>query len=300
MELSGPPEDVVAPAGFAPRDAAPPPPAGVGLVEVGVAPPRLAELARALEQHGLDYEARMGVGTALVAVASDAEIRAVRGAALALGGHAVVTDAPDELRADPWGPPPPGLHLMKRLRERVRPRGDPQPEAAAVGVSNWDPSRPSPLEEDVVKCVSCGLCLPHCPTFRLTGLETASPRGRIAAMRAVEEGEATVDASFTRMMDECLACRACEAACPSGVPFGRMIEAARAQAEPTRTAQARGVRRLGLTGILPRRRLVLAAGWATAVARALRLDRFAPAAQRASMPPASLRRDAPADPRRPG
>ncbi len=158
-----------------------------------------------------------------------------------------------------------------------------------MGVSaGWDPTRPSPLEEDVVKCVSCGLCLPHCPTFRLTGLETASPRGRIAAMRAVEEGEATVDASFTRMMDECLACRACEAACPSGVPFGRMIEAARAQAEPTRTATARGVRRLGLTGVLPRRRLVLAAGWAMAVVRALRLQRFAPAAQRASMPPASL------------
>ena len=158
-----------------------------------------------------------------------------------------------------------------------------------MGLSaGWDPTRPAPLEEDVVKCVSCGLCLPHCPTFRLTGLETASPRGRIAAMRAVEEGEATVYASFTRMMDECLACRACEAACPSGVPFGRMIEAARAQTEPTRTARARGVRRIGLTGVLPRRRLVLAAGWALGVARALRLDRVAPAAQRAAMPPVSL------------
>ena len=76
-------------------------------------------------------------------------------------------------------------------------------------------------------------------------------------MRAVEEGEAEVDHSFTRMMDECLACRACEAACPSGVPFGRMIEAARAQAEPTRTARARGVRRLGLTGLLPPRVLTM-------------------------------------------
>lgn len=158
-----------------------------------------------------------------------------------------------------------------------------------MGVSNWDPARPSPLEEDVVKCVSCGLCLPHCPTFRLTGLETASPRGRIAAMRAVEEGEATVDASFTRMMDECLACRACEAACPSGVPFGRMIEAARAQAEPTRTVRARGIRRAGLAHVLPRPRLVIAAGWAIGIARALRLDRLAPPAQRASTPPVRLR-----------
>lgn len=155
--------------------------------------------------------------------------------------------------------------------------------------SSWDPSRPAPLEEDVVKCVACGLCLPHCPTFRLTGLETASPRGRIAAMRAVEEGQATVDASFTRMMDECLACRACEAACPSGVPFGRMIEGARAQAEPTRTVTARGIRRIGLAGVLPRPRLIMAAGWLLGIARALRLDRFAPAAQRASTPPVTLR-----------
>jgi glycolate oxidase iron-sulfur subunit len=158
-----------------------------------------------------------------------------------------------------------------------------------VGLSNWDPARPAPLEEDVVKCVACGLCLPHCPTFRLTGRETASPRGRIAAMRAVEEGVAEVDESFTTMMDECLACRACEAACPSGVPFGRMIEGARAQAEPTRPVPVRGVRKAGLSGVLPRPWLVQAAGWGLATARALRLDRLAPPAQRASTPPASVR-----------
>ena len=158
-----------------------------------------------------------------------------------------------------------------------------------MSAANWDPRLPAPLPGDVVSCVSCGLCLPHCPTFRLTGRETASPRGRIAAMRAVEEGEARVDAAFTRMMDECLACRACEAACPSGVPFGRMIEAARAQAEPRRPPPARALRRAGLAWVLPRRRLVMAAAWVLAAARALRLDRLAPAAQRASMPPASLR-----------
>jgi glycolate oxidase iron-sulfur subunit len=153
----------------------------------------------------------------------------------------------------------------------------------------WDPSRLAPAEDDVVKCVACGLCLPHCPTFRLTGLETSSPRGRIAAMRAVEEGHAVVDASFTRMMDECLACRACEAACPSGVPFGRMIEAARAQAETSRSSRERGARRLGLARLLPHRRLVMAAGWLTGIARALRLDRLAPARLRSSTPPVSLR-----------
>ena len=153
----------------------------------------------------------------------------------------------------------------------------------------WDPGVLAPAEEDIVKCVACGLCLPHCPTFRLTGMETASPRGRIAAMRAVDEGRAAVDGSFTRMMDECLACRACEAACPSGVPFGRMIEGARAQAEPTRPVRARGLRKLGLVGLLPRRRLVMAAGWAAGIVRALRLDRLAPAALRASTPPVSLR-----------
>ncbi|HEX2508022.1 MAG TPA: heterodisulfide reductase-related iron-sulfur binding cluster [Miltoncostaeaceae bacterium] len=155
-------------------------------------------------------------------------------------------------------------------------------------VARWDPGRIAPATDDIVKCVACGLCLPHCPTFRLTGRETASPRGRIAAMRAVEEGHGEVDASFTTMMDECLACRACEAACPSGVPFGRMVEAARAQAEPTRPVAARGLKRAGLAGVLPRRRLVLGAGWLLAAARALRLDRLAPPAQRASTPPACL------------
>ena len=157
-------------------------------------------------------------------------------------------------------------------------------------VARWDPSRPAPATDDIVKCVACGLCLPHCPTFRLTGRETASPRGRIAAMRAVEEGHGEVDASFTTMMDECLACRACEAACPSGVPFGRMIEAARAQAEPTRRAAGRA----GSSGSAWPRccragAWCSAAGWLLALARALRLDRLAPPAQRAATPPASLR-----------
>ncbi len=152
----------------------------------------------------------------------------------------------------------------------------------------WDPGRLAPDAEDIVQCVACGLCLPHCPTFRVTGRETASPRGRIAAMRQVDEG-AEMDGSFLTMMDECLACRACEAACPSGVPFGRMIEAARAQAEPLRPARARGVKALGLGWVLPRRRLVLAMAAGLGVAQLLRLDRLLPARLRASTPRVRLR-----------
>ena len=123
VELTGPPEDVTAPEGFAPLDEAPPEPAGAGLMEVGVSPPRLGALARALEAGGLDYEARMGVGTCTVAIARAEDVAAVRTAALGLGGHAVVSDAPDDLREDPWGPPPPGVHLMRRLRDAFDPAG---------------------------------------------------------------------------------------------------------------------------------------------------------------------------------
>ena len=123
VELAGPPEDVQAPEGFAAIDGAPPVPAGSGVVEAGVSPPRLGALAGRLEEAGLDYEAWLGVGICRVAVSSAGDVVRVRSEALALGGHAVVIDGPDELRADPWGPPPPGVHLMKRLRERFDPAG---------------------------------------------------------------------------------------------------------------------------------------------------------------------------------
>lgn len=154
--------------------------------------------------------------------------------------------------------------------------------------SAWNPGSPAPNPEDIVSCVACGLCLPHCPTFRLTGRETASPRGRIAAMRAVEEGVAEVDESFRTMMDECLACRACETACPSGVPFGRMVEAARAQAEVARPEPGRRGRRLGLSWALRRPRVVTGLGWAGGLAQAVRADRLLPSRLRDGQPRVSL------------
>ena len=83
-------------------------------------------------------------------------------------------------------------------------------------------------DDELVACVACGLCLPHCPTYRVTGEESASPRGRITAMRAVHFGGAPADGEFAEYVDLCVQCRGCETACPSGVPFGHLIEGARA------------------------------------------------------------------------
>ena len=87
----------------------------------------------------------------------------------------------------------------------------------------------SPQAADLDKCVHCGLCLNACPTYRELGLEMDSPRGRIYQMVQVSTGKAKLDDSYVEHMDLCLACRACESACPSGVPYGRLIEAARTE-----------------------------------------------------------------------
>ena len=87
----------------------------------------------------------------------------------------------------------------------------------------------NPTQAQLDACVTCGLCLPHCPTFRLTGDEVASPRGRIAAMGAIASGQLPSDETYAEMMSFCLGCRACEAACPSLIPFGQMMVGAREQ-----------------------------------------------------------------------
>ena len=130
--------------------------------------------------------------------------------------------------------------------------------------------RPLDLDsEELSTCVGCGLCLPHCPTFRVSGEEGYSPRGRIDAMRAVEWRGAPVDDTFADFMHTCVQCRGCEPACPSGVPFGRLIEA-------TKTAldgEGRGVPvhvRHGLR-VLGHHRAVLGGSTALAVAQRLRV-----------------------------
>ena len=103
------------------------------------------------------------------------------------------------------------------------------------------PSRPAaPLSlhglsvEGVNQCVHCGLCLAYCPTFSELGTEMDSPRGRIFMIKSLAEGRMTLSDSVVSHLSLCLDCRACETVCPAGVPYGRLIEAAKAEIEHAR------------------------------------------------------------------
>ncbi len=139
-------------------------------------------------------------------------------------------------------------------------------------------------DEELVTCVACGLCLPHCPTYRVTGDESASPRGRIAAMRAVHSGVAPLDAEFTRYMTECVQCRACEDVCPSSVAFGHLMEGAR-ETLAVETSTVPRWQRLGY-GILGHHRLLVGLSRVLALAQRARL-----VPTRLGVPPLPLRSD---------
>jgi glycolate oxidase iron-sulfur subunit len=107
------------------------------------------------------------------------------------------------------------------------------PESATIPSTNksaYDAHHP-PAAELIDQCVHCGFCLPVCPTYILWKEEMDSPRGRIYLMKMAAEGDASINQTWVGHFDACLGCMACMTACPSGVDYGKLIEATRAQIE---------------------------------------------------------------------
>jgi len=131
-------------------------------------------------------------------------------------------------------------------------------------------------DDDLATCVHCGLCLDACPTFRITGLETESPRGRIYLMTQWKRGTLPFDEEQVKHIDLCLGCRTCEGVCPSGVPYGRIIEAGRADVEDQRRPSLkRATSRVALRQLVGHPGRLRAAGAAARVAQKLHLTSVA-------------------------
>lgn len=130
-----------------------------------------------------------------------------------------------------------------------------------MAFDRWPRPDDAPAPEDMARCVHCGLCLDACPTYVVTGLETESPRGRIALARGVDDGGIPLTSIVQGHWELCLQCRACEAVCPSSVPYGRIMERLRAQldAGPPTGQRSRRVRRFLLRNVVARPRVLAAA-----------------------------------------
>jgi len=108
----------------------------------------------------------------------------------------------------------------------------------------WFDAEDAPARVDLRACIHCGLCLAACPTYRTLQLEPGSPRGRLYLMRGLSESRIAPGHPLLEYLDQCLGCRACETACPAGVPYGRLLEVARGQLE-RRVRERSFSRRLG-------------------------------------------------------
>ncbi len=137
--------------------------------------------------------------------------------------------------------------------------------------------RQSEILERALDCVHCGLCLSSCPTYRETGREQSSPRGRIYLFRGVAEGRIDLDADVAREAHLCLGCRACESACPSGVEYGRLLELVRADVADAgrRGGSVALLERLVLRHVVPHPRRLRALVGLLGLAQGLGLDRIA-------------------------
>ena len=129
------------------------------------------------------------------------------------------------------------------------------------------------------QCMHCGMCLPTCPTYDETGRERNSPRGRIALMRAVADGDLEMTEEFGREMDYCLGCLACQSACPAGVDYVSMFETARAAAVDDDRKNGRSIggrfwRMIMLRGVFMRPAVLTFIGWMLRLYQRTYLDRI--------------------------
>src|ERR1700739_4059000 len=122
--------------------------------------------------------------------------------------------------------------MSESVQERAKTPGTRESagNGQTTGISAYDAHHP-PAGELSDQCVHCGFCLPVCPTYILWKEEMDSPRGRIYLMKMAAEGDASINETWVGHFDACLGCMACMTACPSGVDYGKLIKATRAQIE---------------------------------------------------------------------
>ena len=258
VRLEGYAEDVAAEqehADLVAVDAPPNWPGGAHRGRVSIQPGALGALARRLDDVDCAWLAEGGVGTVHVAASAEAGLAAARRAAEAESG--CCAEAGPDL--------PAGRRRTALARQGgVRPHRQAEPGPPPV---------PRPRHPESSRRRARGLrvmwALPPRPTYQVTGLEIASPRGRIAVCE-VQFGGAAMNA-FTEAMDACLVCRGCEVTCPSSVPFGHLMEGARAALAPRRAPGRRMIEWLGYRVVLPHHGLLLALTWVLAFAQRLRL-----------------------------
>ena len=135
----------------------------------------------------------------------------------------------------------------------------------------------SEIHRRTLDCVHCGLCLSSCPTYRESGREQSSPRGRVYLFRGVAEGRIPLEGVVAREAHLCLGCRACETACPSGVSYGALLEDVRAEIEDAglRRGPAAWLETQALRRVVARPRVLRLVVDLLAAAQRLGLDRLA-------------------------
>ncbi len=137
---------------------------------------------------------------------------------------------------------------------------------------NQDATHTYPLDL-ADRCVKCGLCLPHCPTYQVTQNEAESPRGRIMLMQGLANGMLEPSGQLEKHLDQCLTCRACEVVCPADVPYGELIDQGRQMLSQQRINQPPMVSKL-LTAVLISRSLRRLSGWGLWLYQRLGLQRL--------------------------